>query len=129
VPDERLADRGAFLDVHNRSVPSSLPEKRTCGPATNARLVMPSVDSHWVNGRAGYRCRHGHNSARPVRGDRLGNLYVREDTLLAELLRGLATGSDEPDVTGAEVVAHLRSRAVVIVQDRAGCRLVARDEL
>jgi site-specific DNA recombinase len=87
------------------------------------------MDSHWVNGRAGYRCRHGHSSARPVSGDRPGNLYVREDTLLAELLRGLVTESNEPDLISAQVVEHLRSRAMMIVHDRAGWRLVARDEL
>ena len=44
------------------------------------------MDAHWVNGRAGYRCRHGHNSARPGSPDRPRNLYVREDVLLAELV-------------------------------------------
>ena len=44
------------------------------------------MDAHWVNGRAGYRCRHGHSSARRGVPDRPRNLYVREDVLLAELV-------------------------------------------
>ena len=29
-------------------------------------LCWRLMDAHWVNGRAGYRCRHGHNSALPA---------------------------------------------------------------
>ena len=61
--------------------------------------------------------------------DHPGNLYVREDTLLAQLIRAWATEGSECDVTSAEVLAHLRSRAMVIAHDRAGWRLVSRDEL
>jgi site-specific DNA recombinase len=86
------------------------------------------MDSHWVNRRAGYRCRHGYSSARAVSGDRPGILYVREDTLLGEVIGGLVTESNEFELTSAEVVAHLRSRAMVIVHDRAGWRLVDRDD-
>jgi site-specific DNA recombinase len=87
------------------------------------------MDAHWVNGRAGYRCRHGHSSARPASRDHPGNLYVREDTLLAQLIRAWVSEGNECDVTSAEVLAHLRSRAMVIAHDRAGWRLVSRDEL
>jgi site-specific DNA recombinase len=86
------------------------------------------MDSHWVNRRAGYRCRHGYSSARAVSGGRPGILYVREDTLLGEVIRGLVTESNEFELTSVEVVAHLRSRAMVIVHDRAGWRLVDRDD-
>jgi Recombinase zinc beta ribbon domain len=40
------------------------------------------MDSHWVNGRAGYRCRHCHQSARARPSDAARNIYVREDVLL-----------------------------------------------
>jgi hypothetical protein len=30
------------------------------------RLCGRLMDAHWVNGRAGYRCRHGNNSVRPA---------------------------------------------------------------
>lgn len=39
------------------------------------------LDSHWVHGRAAYRCRHGHNSARPPALDEPKIVYVREDGL------------------------------------------------
>ncbi|WP_425434330.1 zinc ribbon domain-containing protein [Nonomuraea wenchangensis] len=44
------------------------------------------LDSHWVNGRPGYRCRHGCTSARPREASGPEFLYIREDRLLAELL-------------------------------------------
>lgn len=43
------------------------------------------MDAHWVNDRPGYRCRHGHTSAKPADTTRPGNLYVREDEILAYL--------------------------------------------
>jgi site-specific DNA recombinase len=48
------------------------------------------MDAHWVNNRAGYRCRHGHTSAQQAVPDRAKNLYVREDHLLASLPAHLA---------------------------------------
>ena len=74
------------------------------------------MDAHWVNGRAGYRCRHGHSSARPTLPDRTRNLYVREDILLIELIQRLMVDGDACDSRALEVVAHLRSQAVVIVR-------------
>lgn len=49
-----------------------------CGPEVRAH-------GRWVNGRAGYRCRRGHNSARPAPLGRPTNLCIREDYLLVEL--------------------------------------------
>lgn len=48
------------------------------------------MDAHWVNNRAGYRCRHGHTSAQRATSDRAKNLYVREDHILASLPAHLA---------------------------------------
>ncbi|OLF05308.1 hypothetical protein BU204_37200 [Actinophytocola xanthii] len=48
------------------------------------------MDAHWVNNRAGYRCRHGHTSAQEATPDRPKNLYVREDHILASLPAHLA---------------------------------------
>ena len=48
------------------------------------------MDAHWVNNRAGYRCRHGHTSAQRATPDRAKNLYVREDHILASLPAHLA---------------------------------------
>jgi site-specific DNA recombinase len=62
------------------------------------------MDAHWVNGRAGYRCRHGHTSAQRSTRDRPKNLYVREDHLLASLPTQLAVLAldDEPGPRAGE---------------------------
>ncbi|VVJ18355.1 Site-specific recombinase [Amycolatopsis camponoti] len=38
-----------------------------------------------MNGRPGYRCRHGHTSARNRPAELAKNVYVREDHLLNDL--------------------------------------------
>ncbi|MFF0325678.1 recombinase family protein [Nonomuraea angiospora] len=70
------------------------------------------LDSHWVNGRPGYRCRHGYTSARPreVSGPKF--LYLREDRLLAELLAHVGGGEREGP---AEIISALRGNGLVIV--------------
>ncbi|MBB4910679.1 recombinase family protein [Actinophytocola algeriensis] len=73
------------------------------------------MDAHWVHGRAGYRCRHGYNSATP-RSAAPRNVYVREDRLL-EVLPGLLGGSEDrgagpvpsgPAPDPVEVLRHRR---------------------
>jgi recombinase-like zinc beta ribbon protein len=54
------------------------------------RLCGRRMDSHWVNDRPGYRCRHGRTSATRPDVDHPKNLYVREDHVLAHLARGLS---------------------------------------
>lgn len=93
-----------------------------CGPC--GRLM----DAHWVNGRASYRCRHGHNSARPAPPGRPKNLYVREDHLLGELTQRLLIEGDAYASDALAAVALLRSQAMVIVHDRTGWRVAVRDE-
>jgi site-specific DNA recombinase len=44
------------------------------------------MDAHWVHERPGYRCRHGHSSARNTNATRPRNLYVREDHALTKLV-------------------------------------------
>lgn len=88
------------------------------------------MDAHWVNGRAGYRCRHGHNSARPAPPNRPRNLYVREDILLIELAQRLMVDGGDARVSDAfKMAAHLRTRAMVITHDRTGWRVAASDEV
>lgn len=87
------------------------------------------MDAHWVNGRAGYRCRHGHNSARPAPPDRPLNLYVREDRLLVELAQRLKVEGNNCASQASGVVAHLRSRNMVVVHDRTGWRVATRDDV
>jgi hypothetical protein len=87
------------------------------------RLCGRRMDSHWVNGRAGYRCRHGYNSSRPRPPDALRNLYVREDVLLSRLVRHFApdqcrSGADvEPRMM--EVVDRLPAESKVIICGRS----------
>ena len=81
------------------------------------------MDAHWVHGRAGYRCRHGHTSSRPRPPAGPKNLYVREDVLISQLVDRVppasagqnVVGSADGDVytRGAAVVAHLKASALV----------------
>ena len=88
------------------------------------RLCGRRMDSHWVNGRSGYCCRHGHNSARARPVDAARNVYVREDVLLVWLVWHLASdrhrscGDVEPS-TVEESVARLRAESTVILCGRA----------
>ncbi len=68
------------------------------------------MDSHWVNGRPGYRCRHGYTSTqpRPATGPR--NLYLREDDLLARI----ATHPLAQDGLVHDVAAYLRAQNLTI---------------
>jgi hypothetical protein len=76
------------------------------------------MDSHWVHGRAAYRCRHGRSSAHPPRLDESKIVYVREDRLVRELLDRLLP--DHPagrhrDV--ADMLATLRNEGSLILHD------------
>jgi hypothetical protein len=70
------------------------------------------MDSHWVNNRTGYRCRHGYTSARGRPAGAAKNVYVREDRLLRELRDRLL---EMPDCNPAEVADHLREHGQLIV--------------
>jgi hypothetical protein len=87
------------------------------------RVCGRRMDSHWVNGRAGYRCRHGHHSARARPADAARNIYVREDVLLLRLARQLTLDQGRPDravrpSTAREIVAWLRAESTVVVCGR-----------
>ena len=97
-------------------------------------VVRSQMDSHWVNGRAGYRCRHGHSSARARPSDAARNIYVREDVLLVWLARHLASdrhrpGGDVESRTVEEVVAWLRAYSKVIVCGRADWTLAPAERM
>ena len=72
------------------------------------------MDSHWVHGRAGYRCRHGHNSARPRQPGQPRNLYVREDVLLAQLIDHVAAEPIGPDLVH-RTDGDVRKQAAAVV--------------
>jgi site-specific DNA recombinase len=89
------------------------------------------MDAHWVHGRPGYRCRHGHTSSRSPNTRRAKSLYVREDHVLARLpalLAGLdfqPSDSSTPTAGQDQIVAFLRTNNAVITCDVNGCGLLA----
>jgi hypothetical protein len=92
------------------------------------RLCGRRMDSHWVHGRAGYRCRHGYTSSRARSSVRPRSVYVREDVLLDQLVAfGPERGGHDVDGRGADdvrsrvaaIVSSLRTDAMVIVHDGA----------
>jgi site-specific DNA recombinase len=74
-------------------------------------LCNRRMDSHWVNGRPGYRCRHGRTTANPPNAGHPRNLYLREDTILTSLAATLTTETQNP----RHLADHLRSEQITIV--------------
>ncbi|GAB2992137.1 recombinase family protein [Saccharothrix stipae] len=62
-------------------------------------LCGRKMDSHRSHGRAAYRCRHGHTSARTRPEGAPGNLYLREDHPLGRIAAHLTAAgiADNPD--------------------------------
>ncbi|GHD28162.1 putative recombinase [Nocardiopsis kunsanensis] len=56
-----------------------------CAGLLVCRMCGRRMDAHWVNGRPGYRCRHGYNSSQQRGSTRGKGLYVREDRAMAAL--------------------------------------------
>ena len=77
------------------------------------------MDCHWVNDRAGYRCRHGRTSAHAPDQSRPRTLYLREDELLSDLA-ALAPGNDSDP---QQMAARLRTEEITIICDRQDRRL------
>jgi site-specific DNA recombinase len=102
------------------------------------------MESAWPNGRAAYRCRHGHTSAAGPDPERLKNAYLREDRAIERLpaphlmltqtelppvrRRRTRRGADVRAAPAAEdVVGFLRENGIVLVYDQAaGTLRVAR---
>ena len=78
------------------------------------------MDSHWVHGRPGYRCRHGHTSAKPTTPDRPKTLYLHEDHILARIALSLEhVGLPDP----AEMANYLHAHSITILCDTDTCTL------
>ena len=121
----------------------------TCGPAApqQRRYLLAGLlacgicgrrmESAWSNGKAAYRCRHGHTSAAPPGPRRAGNAYVREDRILPQLpaLYLLLTGAEPgarrrrrtrhgmdvpPPVSAGDVIGYLREHGITLTWDPAG---------
>jgi hypothetical protein len=91
-------------------------------------LCERRFEGHWVNDTPGYRCRHGHTSAKDPDTQRVKSVYLREDRVLAKLplLHHMLTAAEPVTViTGApasaarhvpptpeEVIDHLREHAL-----------------
>jgi len=94
------------------------------------------MESAWANGKAAYRCRHGHTSAARPDPGRARNAYVREDRILPHLpaLHLLLTGTEparrrrrrtragidvtHPTASVGEAIGYLRDRQITLTYDQ-----------
>ncbi|MEY9928621.1 site-specific DNA recombinase [Catenulispora sp. GP43] len=92
-----------------------------------------AFEGHWVNHVPGYRCRHGHSSAKDPGTRPAAATYLREDRVLSKLpllLHRLTAAEPAAVITGAtasaarpvppspeEVIDHLREHALVLRYD------------
>lgn len=89
------------------------------------------MDAHWVHGRPGYRCRHGHTSSRSPNTRRTKSLYVREDHVLASLPAHVVDLHLEPSEISApttdpdQAIVTLRANNLVIICSEDGRTLLA----
>jgi len=126
----------------------------TSGPAApHRRRYLPAgllacgicgrrMESAWSNGKAAYRCRHGHTSAAPPSPGRRRNAHVREDRILPQLpamyllltsadpgarrRRRTRRGLDVPPPASAEdVIGYLREHGITLTWDPAAGTLHA----
>jgi site-specific DNA recombinase len=77
------------------------------------RICGRRAEAHWVHGRPGYRCRHGRTSASPPMPGRPKPLYLREDVIVAAVLRNI---DGKPDSAAAAV--YLRTNRLTVTCDR-----------
>ena len=85
------------------------------------RVCGRRMDSHWVHGRPGYRCRHGHTSAKPAPSDRPKTLYLRQDRILARIAANFGDSELPEPATFSE---DLRAQGITIACDASTCTLV-----
>lgn len=98
------------------------------------------MESAWSNGKAAYRCRHGHTSAAPPDPARPKNAYIREDRILPHLraLHLLLTGTQparrrrtrrgadaRPQAGAEDVIGYVRDRGITLTYDPAAGTLQA----
>ena len=98
------------------------------------------MESAWSNGKAAYRCRHGHTTASARGPQRPRNAYVREDLIVAHLpaLHLLLTGPagrqrrrrtrrgiDVGYQAAGDVISYLREQQIVLIFDPASGTLRA----
>ncbi|ONI92613.1 hypothetical protein ALI22I_02770 [Saccharothrix sp. ALI-22-I] len=81
------------------------------------------LESHWVHGRAGYRCRHGYTSARSRPADAPRNVYLREDHLVDVIVEQLVRERHHVGVEPAQVAAYLLDNRLTVTCDAHGVGL------
>lgn len=84
---------GQAADADGRECICQLAGRLRCG------ICGRKMDSHRSHGRAAYRCRHGHTTARTRPVGARGNLYLREDQLLVHIAAQLTAAglADDPE--------------------------------
>jgi hypothetical protein len=116
-PSGRFAANAAWLSC--AAIAFNLTRAAGClaggdhGRARIATLRRRRMESCWVHGRAGYRCRHGHSSGKMASPQRPANLYLREDVILARVAERIGQ-----DVLG-ELHLEKWSAVVQVIHDRA----------
>jgi site-specific DNA recombinase len=92
------------------------------------------MESAWSNGKAAYRCRHGHTSAASSGPDRRRNAHIREDRILPQLpaMYLLLTSADPrarrrvrtrrgldvlPRPSAEDVIGYLRQHGITLTWD------------
>jgi DNA invertase Pin-like site-specific DNA recombinase len=115
VTHPALVDEATFLAIQGMRAarPTQHGDTRTYVLAglVQCQLCGRRLDSHWVNGRPGYRCRHGHTSARNRPPELAKNVYVREDYLLNDLRARFPETTDED---ASAIAAYLRSNDLTV---------------
>jgi DNA invertase Pin-like site-specific DNA recombinase len=120
-----LVSEADFITAQDTAAP-----RGPAGPAARRYLLAAllacgrcgrRLESAWSNGRAAYRCRHGHASAARPDPGRPKNTYVREDQVLPHLaaLAILLAGDGSPGDAGTVQVATPTQSANLIDQLRA----------
>jgi hypothetical protein len=116
VTHQALVDEATFMAIQGmRAVrPTQHGGTRTYMLAglVQCQLCGRRLDSHWANGRPGYRCRHGHTSARNRPSGFAKNVYVREDHLFNDLH---ARHPETVDDNGSAIADYLRSNHLRIM--------------
>jgi site-specific DNA recombinase len=113
--------RGPGSPTGRRYLLAGLLRCGTCG-----RLL----ESCWSNGKAAYRCRHGHTTATRPDPTRPANAYIREDQILPLLpalgvLLGAPGRRSRKQVTAlppapamaAAMISHLRAKGITLIYD------------
>jgi DNA invertase Pin-like site-specific DNA recombinase len=84
------------------------------------------LSGHWVNGRPGYRCRHGRTTAHPAAGDAPRWVYWSQERLVEHLTSANAANAYAGGADG--IAAHLRRTDAVVVCGHGSATIEAAGE-